>query len=175
MLWALLLLFQPPNAPRTPLATVCEVLRNPSAYKNKPVAVVGRFERSVSLMDSYEYMSQDRCGTGRATRILIATDRDDGSAPPKDRPNLDPSGLAAKLAEVRKTTALGTHKEPRFKMVDNRITFSEFVDVPNEWAVVYGRLAKIPEPGQDEVRYAILVASANIQRLTEDGALRPSN
>jgi len=175
MLWALLLLFQPPNAPRTPLATVCEVLKNPSAYEYKPVAVVGRFERSVSLIDSLEYLAQEGCGTGRATRILITTDHYDGPAPPNDRPDLDPGNLAGKLANVRKTTALGTHKEPRYKMVDNRITFSEFVDVPNEWAVVYGRLAKIPEPGQDEVRYAILVASANIQRLTEDGALRPSN
>jgi len=170
-----MLFFQSADAPRAPLATVCEVLKNPSAYKDKPVAVIGRYERSVSLADTLEYVAQDGCGTGRTALILIYAGREYGPEAPKDHPKLDPSDLAGKLADVRKTTALGTHKEPKYQRVDNRITFSHFADVPNEWAVVYGQLAEIPEPGQDAVRYAVIVVSANVQRLTQDGALKPSN
>jgi hypothetical protein len=41
--------------------TVCEVLGNLPLYADTAVAVVGRMERSVSLTDHSEFLSQDRC------------------------------------------------------------------------------------------------------------------
>ena len=41
--------------------TVCEVLGNVADYADTGVAVVGRMERSVGLIDQAEFLSQDRC------------------------------------------------------------------------------------------------------------------
>jgi len=157
--------------------TVCEALRNVAAYKSTPVAVVGRLERSVSLQDSTEYLDQEDCGAGTATRILLWEDPapEDGPEPPKDHPNLDQPVLVVKLAQIRKTTALGTHREPVYKKVQDRVIFSHFADVPNSWAVAYGRLVKIPEEGWDGVVFSLFVVRQNIRPLTGDGRLGQTN
>jgi hypothetical protein len=83
--------------------------------------------------------------------------------------------LAAKLVEVRKTNVLGTHREPVCKNVENHLTFSHFADVSNEWAVVYGMLVKVPEEGEDGVRFSLFVVRQNVQILDANGALRQPN
>jgi hypothetical protein len=177
VLFAVFLWLQAERSVTVKPVTVCETLLNETAYKGRAVAVVGRLERSVSLIDSTEYLAQDACGAGTASRILIWADLDpaDGPEPPKEQPNLDSRVLASKLAKIRKTTALGTHVEPRYKKVENRITFSHFADVPNEWAVVYGKLVKIPEEGEDGVRLSLVVVRQNVQILDANGTLRQPN
>jgi hypothetical protein len=154
---AAFLWFQAAGIAPVKLATVCEVLKNPGAYRNSVLAVVGRFECSVSLVDTLEYVAQDGCETGRTTRIDVYADREHGPEAPKNRPNLNAREISAKLAEVRKTTVLGTSKEPRY------------------WAIVYGRLVKIPEEGADVFRLSLYVVRANIQILHDDGALHQAN
>lgn len=41
--------------------TVCEVLGDVTHHADTAVAVVGRMERSVSRIDHYEFLAQDRC------------------------------------------------------------------------------------------------------------------
>jgi len=49
----------------TEIVTVCEVLGDVSRYAGAAVAVVGRMERSVDLIDHYEFLSQGRCEHAR--------------------------------------------------------------------------------------------------------------
>ena len=53
--------------------------------------------------------------------------------------------IAAKLSQVRRTTELGFHTEPRFNEKGKTVE----VIVPNEWAFVYGRLVKTPRLSED--------------------------
>jgi hypothetical protein len=46
---------------RVKVLTVCEVLAAVNRFADTAVAVVGRMERSVSLVDHYEFLSQDGC------------------------------------------------------------------------------------------------------------------
>src|SRR5579859_1510550 len=86
------------------VVTVCEVLGNPAKYAHKSVAVVGRLESSVSLVDHYNYLSQDQCehpvvthGHVWSNRIQIETVWERGMPkPPQDRPRLDRGLIAAK-------------------------------------------------------------------------------
>ena len=41
--------------------TVCEVLAEVNRYADSAVIVVGRMERSVSLIDRYQFLSEDQC------------------------------------------------------------------------------------------------------------------
>jgi hypothetical protein len=94
--------------------TVCEVLGGVDDYADIAAAVAGRMERSVSLADHYEFLSQDRCehpvythGHAWSNRIQIWTAWEEGMPKaPSDRPNLEPEVVAAKLAIIRKTTKL---------------------------------------------------------------------
>src|SRR5580692_2220593 len=43
------------------VVTVCEVLGDDNRYADTDVAVVGRMMHSVSLIDHYEFLSQDQC------------------------------------------------------------------------------------------------------------------
>lgn len=129
---------------RVKVLTVCEVLGNVHRYSNAAVAVVGRMERSVSVIDHYEFLSQDHCehpvitnGHTWDNKMMIWSSWEKGMPnPPGEKPDLDHATVVAKLSLVRKTTALGTHKEPTFK--------AEERDVPNQWAVVYGRIVLVP-------------------------------
>jgi hypothetical protein len=153
--------------------TFCEVLGNISRYDNSAVAVVGRMERSVSYVDHYEFLSQDRCkhpiithGHTFRNRIQIWTDWEEGlPKPPADTPTLNGVVVAAKLAAVRKTTELGSHQE-------------QWDVVPNEWVVVYGRVFKTSRYdedcgsegcGGDDVPIMVVAQPSQVHKLKTDG------
>jgi hypothetical protein len=172
--------------------TVCEVLGNVTQYADTAVAVVGRMERSVSLTDHYEFLSQDRCqhpvithGHVWSDKIQIWTAWEAGMPkPPSDRPKLERSVLAAKLVVTRKTTKLGFHQEPRFKANGDSIVYTDTAAAPNEWAAVYGRIVRMPDLdedcgaggcGGDNVPLAIIAEPSDVHRLTEDGRPLPEH
>lgn len=118
--------------------TVCEVLDDVNRFADTPVAVVGRMESTVSLIDHYEFLSQDGCKRpvslqhGQSQRIGIWTTWEEGMPkPPSDTPSLKRPAIAAKIAEVRKTTSLDSHEEPRFKSEGRSMTYSHTAVVPN--------------------------------------------
>jgi hypothetical protein len=162
--------------------TVCEVLGDVNRYTDTAVAVVGRMERSVSLIDHYEFLSQDRCEHPVVThghvwpdKIQIWVDWEEGMPkPPSDKPKLQGTVVAAKLSAVRQTTRLGSHQEPRFK-VDGQPSNAA---VPNEWAVVYGRIVRSPRLnkdcgtggcGGDDVPLIIIAEPGEVHTLRGDG------
>src|SRR5437870_3014287 len=85
------------NKGPTVVATVCDVLGDVNRYADADIAIVGRMERSVSLIDHYEFLSQDHCehplithGHTFQNRIQIVTESDDGMPkPPSNRPKLE--------------------------------------------------------------------------------------
>ena len=176
---------------RAKVTTVCEVLGNPNQYRDSVVAVVGRLRLSMSLIDSSEILTEDRCGKPIVTKgfvwrneILIwSNSGDELPKAPTEEPNLDKELVAKQLAVVRQTTKLGVHREPRITMKDGSTTYSE-ADVPNQWVVVYGRvigsanLSKEPCAGEIGCRgfmgapMAIIVERKNIHPLNEDGTLQ---
>jgi hypothetical protein len=172
--------------------TVCEVLGDLTRYADTAVAVVGRKERSVSLTDHYEFLSEDRCGHPVITHRHVWSDKIQIWAaweagmpkPPTDRPKLDRSLVASKLLIIRRTTKLGFHQEPRFKADGHSITYTHDVEVRNEWAMVYGRIMKVQNLnencgsegcGGDDVPLAIIAEPYNIYRLNEDATLLPDD
>ncbi|HUJ48577.1 MAG TPA: hypothetical protein VLW25_00200 [Bryobacteraceae bacterium] len=165
------------------VVTVCDVLRDVSRYHNRAVAVVGRVERTVSLIDHYEFLSQDRCehpvvthGHTWPNKIQIwATGEEGMPKPPSDRPELKPSALALRLSAVRKTTERGTHQEPGINAGGHSIVY---IAIPNQWGVLYGRIAKNPDLdedcgadgcGGDDVPLVIIAEPYNVHGLREDG------
>ncbi|HTS50674.1 MAG TPA: hypothetical protein VMH05_22165 [Bryobacteraceae bacterium] len=168
--------------------TVCEVLGGMQRFAGTAVAVVGRMERSVSIEDHYEFLSQDRCERPVVThghiwpdKIQIWANREEGMPkPPSDRPKLKVPVVARKLTAVRATTDLGTHQEPRFKVEGHSLIYTQTAAVPNQWAVVYGRIATAPNLNQDcgadgcggdDAPLAILAEPYNVHMLREDGTL----
>ena len=111
------------------MLTVCEVLGDVNRYADTAVAVVGRMERSVSLIDHYEFLSQDRCEHPAITRghtwsnkIQIWADWEEGMPrPPSDGAKLQAAVLAAKLSFVRRTTRLGFTKSHDSRQTDNLV------------------------------------------------------
>jgi hypothetical protein len=179
------------EAQRPKVVTVCEVLGNPTQYRDSVVAVVGRLYWISSLIDGSEFLTQDQCGKPIVTKgfewpnmILIWSHSEDGfPKPPSDEPNLAQELVAKQLAVVRQTTKLGVHKQPRIRVTDGSTTYSE-ADVPNEWAILYGRVIGSPnlskEPcNNDELGcrgfmgapIAIIVEPKNIHVLNGDGTL----
>ena len=65
--------------------------------------------------------------------------------PPGDRAKFERTRITAKLSEVRRTTALGSHEEPQLNAEGKVRT----AIVPNQWAFVYGRLVKTPRLDED--------------------------
>ena len=168
--------------------TVCEVLGDVNRYTNTAVAVVGRMERSVSVIDHYEFLSQDRCehpaithGHIWSNKIQIWADWEEGMPkPPSDGPKLQAAVLAAKLSVVRRTTKLGSHQEPRFKADGHPST----AVVPNEWAIVYGRIVRSPRLdedcgaggcGGDDVPLIIIADPSEVHTLRGDGKPLPKD
>ena len=145
------------SSSRVKVLTVCEVLADVSRYADTVIAVVGQLERSVSLIDHYEYLSEEGCerpvithGHASSNRIQIWTDWEDRMPkPPSDSPRLDPVVVAGKLSLMRRTTRLGAHQEPRFTTEGQVIRYSHTVTVPNEWAVAYGRIMRSPDLDED--------------------------
>ena len=158
---------------KTKILTVCEALVDVNRYADMAVIVVGRLERSVSLVDHYEFLSQDSCGPVVAARghpwarkIQLVTSWEKGMPkPPRDTMELDYSAVGTKLAEVRRTTELGTHEEPFFKTEGHSIVYSHTALVPNEWAAVYGRLVQV----RDDAQLVILAKPEEVHRLRPDG------
>ncbi len=178
---------QKPNG-QVQVLTVCEVLGEVNRYADTVVAVVGRMEQSVSLIDHYEYLSQDRCkhpvvthGYTWSNKIQIWVDWEEGMPkPPGDRPKLEPAVVVAKLSAVRKSTRLGSYQEPRLH-VDGRFST---VAVPNEWCVVYGRIMRLPEIdedcgpggcGGDDVPLMVIAEPSEVHPLRRDGKPLPGN
>jgi hypothetical protein len=168
--------------------TVCEVLGDVNRYTDTAVAVVGRIERSVSVIDHYEFLSQDRCehpaithGHTWSNKIQIWSDWEEGMPkPPGDVPKPQAAVLAAKLSVVRRTTKLGSHEEPRFKADGHPST----TVVPNEWAVVYGRIVRSPRLdedcgaggcGGDDVPMIIIADPSEVHTLRGDGKPLPKD
>ena len=173
--------------------TVCEVLGDASPHTEAVVAVVGRMERSVSLADHYEFISQDRCerpvtthGHVWSNKIQIMTDWEAGMPKaPSEKPVLERSAIAAKLSTIRKTTKLGFHQEPQFKVDGGTrtITSSHSASVPNQWAVVYGRIVPVPDLNEDcgaggcggfDVPLIVIAESYNVHALGADATPLPA-
>lgn len=172
--------------------TVCEVLGNLPLYADNAVAVVGRMERTVSLIDHSEFLSQDRCGHPVITHGHTWSDKIQVWAaweagmpkPPSDRPKFEASVVAMKLSIVQKTTKVGSHQEPQFKADERSIAYSHTAEVPNEWAVVYGRIVKVANLneecgadgcGGDKVPLIIIAEPYNIRRLCDDATPLPED
>jgi hypothetical protein len=172
--------------------TVCEVLGDVTHYADTAVAVVGRMEPSVSLIDHYEFLSQDGCehpvithGHVWSGKIQIWAGWEAGMPkPPSDRPKLERSVVAPKLLIVRKTTKVGVHQEPQFKADRHSIAYSHSAEVPNEWAIVYGRIMRVPNLnedcgaggcGGDNVPLVIIAEPYNVHGLGEDATPLPQN
>lgn len=179
---------QQPSGDKVKVLTVCEVLSNVTLYAGTIAAVVGRLERSVSLIDHYEFLSQDRCtrpmvshGHRWPDKIQVWTAREAGTPkPPAEIPMLVRSIVTAKLSIVRQTTELGEHQEPRLKDEGRPKVGSASAAVPNAWAVVYGRIVKAPNLnedcgaagcGGDDVPLVIIAEPYNVYRLRGDGAI----
>jgi YgiT-type zinc finger domain-containing protein len=172
--------------------TVCEVLENKTRYADTGIGVIGRMERSVSLTDHYEFLSQDRCehpvitpGHVWSDKIQIWAAWEAGMPkPPSDRPEFDRSVVAPKLLMVRNSTKLGFHREPRFKRYGHSIVDIHTVEVLNEWAIVYGRILRVPDLNEDcgaggcggnNVPLVIIAEPYNIRALREDATYLPED
>ncbi len=148
---------QPSPAPQIKVVTVCELLANLNQYANTSVAVVGRLEGRVSLIDDYEFLSQDRCphpvvthGHVWTTKLIVWAYAEEGMPkPPADTPALDPALIAVKLSAVRETTVFGSHTVASFREQGGTITYAGERSVPNEWAVIYGRVVKASDFNKD--------------------------
>lgn len=172
--------------------TVCEVFGDVTRHAGTAVAVAGRLERSASLTDRYEFLSQDRCehpvvtnGHVWSNKIGIWAAWEEGMPkPPVDRPKLERSVLAAKLFIIRKTTKLDLQDRPQFEADRHRIVYTHTTSRPNEWAVVYGRIAGVPKLnedcgaggcGGDNVPLVVIAEPYNVHRLREDGRPLPGD
>jgi len=91
------------------MLTVCEVFADVDHYAGNAIAIIGRMESSVSLIDHYEFLSQDHCkrrivahGHVWPGKIQVWTfSMEEGMPkPPTDKPTLDRAVVAAKLATV---------------------------------------------------------------------------
>jgi hypothetical protein len=173
-----------------PLLTVCEVLAHVERYADKSVAVVGQIDRSVSVIDHSEFLSQDQCehplvrhGHRWVDKIGVWTNSTEGMPdPPANRLRFEPLLVAAKLSMVRKTTSLRSHNEPTFRLEGKAIVYNGTRSVKNQWAVVYGRIAKnanleencgVDGCGGDDVPLTIVAKPYNVYFVGDDGAIAP--
>jgi hypothetical protein len=82
--------------------------------------------------------------------VLIVNYWEEGMPkPPSTMAEIDQATLLKKLSLVGRSTTLGLHKEPLFKTEDQRITFSHFADVKDEWGVAYGLFFTAPKLRKD--------------------------
>lgn len=180
------------SATRAKVPTVCEALDNLNQLAGTAIVIVGRMEKSVDLIDHYEFLAHDGCehpvitgGHVWSNRILIAAAWDPGlPKAPVDRPVLNYGDVAAKLSAVRKTTPLGFHDEPQVETTGGSTKVST-AHVPNEWAVVYGRIVRHPNLDKDcgaegcggffNVPAIIVVEPYNVRRLRDDRTLLPDS
>jgi hypothetical protein len=137
--------------------TVCETLADPKKFSGKPVAIVGRIECGASLIDHVCFLAEDRCDQPVTTdgypwpnKVLIVNYWEEGMPkPPSTMPEVDQATLLKKLSIVARNSTLGLHKEPRFKMEGQSITFSHLADVKDEWGIAYGLFFTAPKLQKD--------------------------
>ena len=145
-----------PDQPVKPV-TVCEVLGDMPQYSGKDVAILGRLDCSISLIDRTCFLAQDQCerpitteGHVWPSKILVADYWEEGMPkPPSGNPQIDEPSLIEKLLLLRKTTKLSLHKEPQFKPEGRTITFTRFADVKDEWGIAYGKVFSTPKLKKD--------------------------
>jgi hypothetical protein len=104
---------------------VCDVLADPTAFRGKAVAVVGRY----SYRQQGRYLSEEACESapGVASPRSVRLAEDSAAAPRLPEGfDIDPAAAARKLRETRKATALGKF---RFGSLDY-----------DRWAIVWGRV-----------------------------------
>jgi hypothetical protein len=171
---------------RVKIVTVREVLGDVNRYAGKAIAIVGRMRYDISLIDHYEFLSQDGCkrqivthGYTWPNEIQVWTFHKEGAPrPPSDKPQLALNEIAAKIAEVRRTTKLGTHTRPGRDGRGHYITVVE----PNDWAVVYGRVVRPPQLDEDcgprgcggtNAPLLVLAEPDQVRIIMADGTLAP--
>jgi hypothetical protein len=145
---------QPKPDHRVPVVTVCEVLSDPFKYSDTPVLLVARTESSVSSIDRYDWFSQDGCEhpvvTRRGRVWPTHIDCCQLGTPPDDNVEIDEALVRAKLDLVKKTTQLGSHKEPHIVLENGKFKNMGEFDESNQWAVVYGRIVAAANLGGRE-------------------------
>jgi hypothetical protein len=157
-------MFGQPNSdrPAKPV-TVCEVLSDLPKYSGKDVAILGRLDCDIGLIDRTCFLAQDQCerpitteGYDWPTKLLVGDYWEEGMPkPPSGNPQIDELTLIEKLSLLRKTTKLGLHKEPQFKTEGRTITFSHFADLKDEWGIAYGRIFSTPKLKKDNCDDAV--------------------
>lgn len=138
--------------------TVCEALANRKKFSGKPLAIVGRMDCGISLVDHVCFLAQDHCeqpvttdGYAWPNKVLIVDYSEEGMPkPPATTPEIDQNTLMKTLSLIRKTATLGLHREPRFKTEGRTITFSHFADVNDEWGMAYGLVFTAPNLRKDD-------------------------
>jgi hypothetical protein len=143
-----------PDQPVKPV-TVCEVLGDLPKYSGKNVAILGRLDCDIGLIDRTCFLAQDQCerpitteGYVWPTKVMIADYWEEGMPkPPSRNPQIDEPALIEKMSLIRKATKLGLHKEPQFKTEDHTMSFSVTKD---EWGIAYGRIFTAPKLKRDD-------------------------
>ena len=173
--------------------TVCEALAGRKKLGNKPVAIVGRIDCGISLIDRVCFLTEERCeqpvvtgGHAWPNKVVIVDYWEEGMPKlPPVAPEIDQSTLLKKLAKIRKTTTLGMHKEPRFKTAGTTLSFSHFVDVKDQWGLAYGLFFTPPNlrksgcgdevgcGGFDGAAAALITAPNSIRKLNAEGKATP--
>jgi hypothetical protein len=107
---------------------VCEILRDPAAWRGKDVAIIGRY----SYRENGRYMSEEACeshpasgGTAWANSVRLTIDAKNAPKLP-DNFDVDFTAAGRELRETRKATMLGKF---RFGSLEY-----------DRWAIVYGRV-----------------------------------
>ncbi len=146
-------------------------------------------EISSSIIDHYEFLSQDGCDKPLRTKehvwptkIRIWSHAHEGfPKPPTDEPKFDRQVLSSKVVVVSKTTKLGVHNVYGWDKDKRPFTKQE----PNEWVVVYGRTfisqhltTKMCEGrgcgGCMGAPVVIVVDLKNIHVVNSDGTVQPA-
>ena len=124
--------------------TVCEVLTDVKRFSTSPVGVLGRLYCPSSLENAC-WLTEDHCdqpvvyeGREWPSKIWIEFISPETL---KLKIEIDPAVLRERLAIIRKSTKLGTHRMMLFREKGAVLVPDKWSDEPDEWAVVYGRIS----------------------------------
>lgn len=136
-----------PTAPIKPV-TVCEVLANLKKFSGKPVAIVGRLDCTYNVIDTHCYLVEGRCnhpflshGEAWPNKIWLEWEHLDSDTP-RTSAAVDEVALREKLAVVRRSTSLGSHRVMQMKLIDGVIKPIGWANEPDTWGVGYGHIIK---------------------------------
>lgn len=141
--------------------TVCESLANRKKLIGKPVAIVGRIECGASLIHHNCFLVEDRCdrpvtsdGGVWPNQVYLLDYWEKGiPKPPASWPKFDEAVLAQKLLQIGKSTSLGRHIEPSFKMDGSGLKYDGSAEVKDQWGISYGTFFTAPrlqKPGCED-------------------------